>query len=193
MPLPAIVPLLSSLLPIAGAAAPLISKALGASEKTQAVIGDVAKAVTGKRDVETAVEAIKQDPNLALQFELGVLAKQNELQRMIFEDQQHERETYLKNVEGARARDVEVRRLTGGTNMRANIMILAAALALIFVIWQINAVADLNQGVLAIYNMAVGALLKMLSDAFQFEFGSSRSSQEKGNQLANLIDKVKDR
>ncbi|MDX1611632.1 MAG: hypothetical protein R3185_04630 [Candidatus Thermoplasmatota archaeon] len=187
-----LIPLLTSLLPLAGAAAPLIGKALGASEDTQKVIGDVAKAVTGKGDVETAVEAIKQDPNLALKFEMAVLQKETDIQRMIFEDMRHEREMHYGDLEDARGRDVEVRKLTGGTNTRPNVMLVCAAATLIFVIWQINT-ADLSSGVLAIYNMIIGALLKMLGDAFAFEFGSSRGSKEKSSQLEKLLQKIRDR
>jgi len=188
-----ILAMLPTLIGLAGAAAPIVAQAMGASEKTQNMIGGIARAVTGESDTETAVAALAADPKLALEFELAVLRDKTQLQEAVFADMKHRRETELRNVEGARTRDVEVRKLTGGTNNRANWMIFCAAAALIFIIWQINIVPEMNSGVLAIYNMAVGALLKMLGDAFQFEFGSSRSSQEKGTQLAQLLEKVRDR
>ncbi len=41
----------------------------------------------------------------------------------------------------------------------------------------------LDDGVLALITTVSGALLKMLSDAFAFEFGSSRGSREKTEDL----------
>ena len=57
-------------------------------------------------------------------------------------------------------------------------MVLCCALAIGFIVYEMRT-AEIAPGVLAVYNMAIGALLKMLGDAFQFEFGSSRGSKEK--------------
>ncbi len=56
--------------------------------------------------------------------------------------------------------------------------------ALVTIVVLINGNASIKPEVLAIFNMAVGALLKMISDAFQFEFGSSRGSKEKDLQMS---------
>jgi hypothetical protein len=58
-------------------------------------------------------------------------------------------------------------------------MILAAFCSFCYIAYLINGNADMKPGVLAIFNMAIGYLLKMLGDAFQFEFGSSRGSKIK--------------
>jgi hypothetical protein len=46
--------------------------------------------------------------------------------------------------------------------------------------------ANLDAGVLALITTVAGAMLKMLSDAFAFEFGSSRGSQEKTEEIFQI-------
>ena len=82
----------------------------------------------------------------------------------------------------ARDRDTKLKQ-TGYRNSRADLMILAVAVALIVDIVLLWQNPELPQGIVAIFNMMVGACLKMLGDAFQFEFGSSRGSKEKDIQL----------
>lgn len=77
----------------------------------------------------------------------------------------------------ARARDTKLRQ-AGYKNTRADVMIVVVAFALCLDITLLS-LYDLKPEVIAIFNMMVGALLKMLGDAFQFEFGSSRGSKEK--------------
>jgi len=67
----------------------------------------------------------------------------------------------------------------GYHNYRADIMLFLAFAALVFIIYQINSNAEIKPAVLAIFNMSVGALLKMIGDGFAFEFGSSRGSKTK--------------
>lgn len=82
------------------------------------------------------------------------------------------------DIQSARARDIQIKQ-AGYHNFRADVMLLAAFASLVTVICLINANEEIKPEVLAIFNMSVGALLKMLSDGFQFEFGSSRGSKEK--------------
>lgn len=167
MPFP--IPLLLGLAQVAGAAAPLIGRLVGGDDAEAAgqVIGNIAKAVTGESTPESALEVLKADPAMALEFEKAVLANKNELEAM-----------YLKDRQDARARDVAIRQ-AGQRNTRADVMVVVVGLVLAGIVWQLNTDTSIPDGVLAIYNMMVGAFLKMLSDAFQFEFGSSRGSKEK--------------
>lgn len=45
---------------------------------------------------------------------------------------------------------------------------------------------ELDAGVLALITTVAGALLKMLSDAFAYEFGSSRGSREKTAEILQI-------
>ena len=166
MPVP-IIPIALALAQIAPTVAPAIARLIGGrkAEAAAGAIVAVAEGVTGQRG-GGAVEALKMNPELVLAFEQAVMDREPEWDRMYLEDRQN-----------ARARDVELRK-AGYRNSRADMMIFCAAAALVFIIWQLNT-SDISASVLAIYNMAVGAILKMLGDAFHFEFGSSRGSKSK--------------
>lgn len=127
----------------------------------------IAREVTGAATPGGALSAIQKDPDIALQFEKALMGHERELEKMFLDDRQD-----------ARARDVAMRQ-AGYKNSRADAMVVVAFLALCFVIWAIWSKADIPDGVLAIFNMIIGALLKMIGDAFAFEFGSSRGSKEK--------------
>jgi hypothetical protein len=78
----------------------------------------------------------------------------------------------------------------GGVGVRANVMLVGAFASLLFIIGGLVYFrADIPDGVLAILNMTCGALLTMLGSAFNFEFGSSRGSSEKSNQMAYILAK----
>lgn len=150
--------------------APSLLRFFGVGEKPVAVAEkavQIAQAVTGKGTPEEALVAMRADPQLAHQFSLAVLQADTELERV-----------YLADRANARGRDVEVRKLAGGHNWRADIMVVACVIALCFMVNKILG-DTIKPEVLAIFNMAIGALLKMLGDAFAFEFGSSRGSKEK--------------
>jgi len=82
------------------------------------------------------------------------------------------------DIQNARSRDLQLKQ-AGYRNTRADLMIVVAFVAFVAIAWMINVNDEIKPGVLAIFNMSIGALLKMLGDAFQFEFGSSRGSKEK--------------
>lgn len=155
--------------------APSILRFFGVGEKPAAVaekVLQIAQAATGAQTPEAALAAMKENVTLAQQFQLAVLTADSKLE-----------ELYLADKANARARDVEVRKISG-YNWRADLMIVCCAAAFVYIVYAINGNPTLKPEVLAIFNMAVGALLKMLGDAFSFEFGSSRGSKEKDELLA---------
>jgi hypothetical protein len=167
MPLP-IVAIAAQLAPYV---LPKLAKALGgdkAQEVAETVVG-IAEAVTGKKGQEAA-DAIKADPQTALAYLQAQLDQEVKLEALVVEDRK-----------SARERDREYVR-AGRWNFRADLMVLSCVVALVFIINQIAA-ESIKPEVLAIFNMAVGALLKMLGDAFSFEFGSSRGSKDKDELL----------
>jgi hypothetical protein len=156
--------------------APSILRFFGVGEKPAAVaekVLQIAQAATGAQTPEAALAALKENAQAAQQFQLAVLAADSKLE-----------ELFLADRANARDRDVKVRTLTGGYNWRADLMIVCCAAAFVYIVYAINGNPTLKPEVLAIFNMAVGALLKMLGDAFSFEFGSSRGSKEKDELLA---------
>lgn len=126
----------------------------------------IAEKVTGRKGVD-AENAIASDPKLALKFKNAVLDNETEMNKL-----------YLADKQDARKRDLELRKM-GYNNIRADIMILAAAVVLIVDIYMLYSNPNMPNSVVAIFNMIAGSVLTMLNSAYQFEFGSSRGSKEK--------------
>jgi hypothetical protein len=129
---------------------------------------------TGHSDPVKALEQLQTNPETLLK--LRELAQKNEESI-----RGHLAEMYrleLGDFKSARDRDTGLRK-AGYKNNRADIMIAIAFASLIIIFVLINTNDAMKAEVLAICNMAIGTILKMLSDAFQFEFGSSRGSKEK--------------
>lgn len=152
--------------------APSILRFFGAGEKPVAVaekVVGIAQAVTGAATPQEALDRLRQNAELAQQFNLAVLAADAELEKAALADR-----------DSARKRDVEIRKLAGGENRRADFMVAAAAiglvaclLALIFFRKEIPGEAV---GIISTVAGIFGACLK---DAYAFEFGSSRGSKDK--------------
>lgn len=173
MPLPLLL-LASKLLPFASAI-PEVMRAFGSEKSADAAekVISVAQAVSGAATPDEAVRAIVGKPELQLEFQRMLSNERLEFSKLEVEDRK-----------SARDRDKEFIKV-GRWNFRADLMILGCVFALIYIVNEIAA-AEIKPEVLAIFNMAIGALLKMLGDAFAFEFGSSRGSKEKDDILAKL-------
>ncbi len=131
---------------------------------------------TGTDDPVEALAQLQGNPETMLK--LKELAIQNEADIRNHLKAMYELE--LSDFRGARGRDTELKK-AGYKNKRADLMIAVAFASFVFLCWLVNSNTSIKPEVLAIFNMSIGCLLKMLSDAFQFEFGSSRGSKEKDN------------
>ena len=69
-------------------------KAADVAEK----VTEIAKAVTGKEDVNEAAEMIKADPSLALQFKTKVLEHEEAMERIVLEREK----LFISDVQDAR-------------------------------------------------------------------------------------------
>ena len=124
--------------------------------------------INSEVSAEAAARVIRADPNRMLQY-----------QERMAELDNAETAMYLQDRQDARDRDVALHK-AGYKNTRADLMIVCAFVCLLGIVAAIYfKKAEVPGEVLAIFNMAVGAILKMIGDAFQFEFGSSRGSKEK--------------
>ncbi|PKR55394.1 hypothetical protein [Thalassospira marina] len=138
-----------------------------AGEVAQSVV-DVAQSVTGTSSPDDALVAMQADPSLVIDYKKHMASVQAELDK-----------AYLVDRQNARDRDVKLKQ-AGYHNYRADIMLTLAfvcVVALVYFLWEAR--LDMPDQVFAALNMALGMLLKMIGDAFQFEFGSSRGSKEK--------------
>ena len=149
-------------------AAPALARLIGGSKAgkaADAVVG-IAEAITGQTGAD-AVKAIQKDPALALEFERAVMAQEAEILRLSHEDRKD-----------ARARDVELRRI-GYSNWRADILAIGAMIGLVALIWTLLFVSIPDGPARDVLLILSGALVTIVKDVYQFEFGSSRGSKEK--------------
>jgi hypothetical protein len=99
---------------------------------------------------------------------------------------QQEHQRILEDRQSARAYQAQ---LGESGRRRGDFMLVGVSLGLlaciVAVVWPGVQIEDAE---LALLSAVAGALLKMLSDAFAFEFGSSRGSKEKDDQLREFKD-----
>ncbi len=157
------------------AVVPIVAGLVGGETagKAAASILGIAEQITGKKGNE-AVDAIKADPALALQFEQALMNQEKDLIKLQYED-----------IKDARSRDIEVRKLNSGKNHRADILAysaIASFIALIFFFF--FRVPD--QGIKDIMILLIGNLAGIVSTIYAYEFGSSRGSKDKTNILGGL-------
>lgn len=165
-----ILPLVSVAASLAAEFAPGLVRSLAGDKAGDVAekIVDTAKAVTGAADPEAALAMLREDKKAQLEFKRHMAELEIELEK-----------AYLADRQNARSRDVELRK-AGYRNTRADVMLFmafACLIAIIYFTW--SGRVDMPDNVFALLNMAAGMILKMIGDAFQFEFGSSRGSKEK--------------
>jgi hypothetical protein len=161
--------------------APSIMRFLGVGnssvEAAQKVV-DIAQGVAGAKTPEEALQAIRANAELAQQFNLAVLAGEKELEL-----------AYLGDRQSARARDVEFLK-AGRTNTRADVMVVGVVLGLIAclasLIWFRGGLPGEAVGIISTVAGIFGACLR---DAFQFEFGSSRSNRDKDSVISQMANR----
>lgn len=179
---------LSAITTALGGPSAIISKITGllAGKDAAAVAGKVVDTATktfGSTDPEVIKAQIAADQTKLAAFQASVEADTKAY------------EIEVEDRKDARARDLELRKIVddkgvpAGANPRANVMLGMAFCSFITIIfltvWFRSTIPD---GVLAILNASVGALLYMIGQAFNFEFGSSRGSSEKSNTISNMAD-----
>lgn len=156
---------------LARAYAPRVVRHLTGSDAAADVaerVVDVAQAITGTATPDAAAAALQADPQAVLRFQEAMAGIDADLER-----------AYLADRQNARERDVEFLR-AGRTNTRANVMLVAAFMAVI-AIAAVLGFSDVDSGDAAAgFLMAVGGMFaRNIGTAFDFEFGSSRGSRLK--------------
>lgn len=173
---------MAPLIPIALALAqfaPQVMRYFGAGDASTAVaeqVVNLAQTVSGAKTPEEALAAIRADAQLQVAFQQRVLELDSQLEQ-----------AYLADRSDARNRDVEMRKLTGGKNTRADVLALGAVIGLIACLLVLGFFRQQMPGeAVGIVSTIAGIFGTCLRDAFQFEFGSSRGSREKDDLIANL-------
>jgi hypothetical protein len=158
--------------------APSIIKWITGDDKSAKVaekVIDVARVVTGKQDAAQAVEAIRLDPAIQLQFQQHIIDLDADLER-----------AYLADIQDARKRDTEFLK-AGKRNTRADIiaaLALIGVLALTVAIWRDPSINEYAKGT---FTLVLGRLLGYVDQVFAFEFGTTRGSKSKDETINQLI------
>lgn len=164
-------------LALASQFAPSIIKYFTDSDTAADVAGqviDVAKAVTGKGEPESALAALQADPDLAMKFKTAIMENDTELEK-----------SYLADRQSARNRDVAIVQ-AGRTNHRADILAVLAVGALCLCVWMVASHPDLPAGAREAIMFVAGVFAAAVRDVYGFEFGSSRGSKEKDSAITKL-------
>lgn len=156
--------------------APSLMRFFGAGEASAAVaekVVGIAAGITGTKDPAEILASLKANAELAHQFNMAMLAADADLEK-----------AYLADRQDARRRDIELRKLTGGKNKRADVMVIGAVVGLIScLVVLVFFKKDIPGEVVGIVSTIAGIFGACLRDAFQFEFGSSRGSKDKDELL----------
>lgn len=160
--------------------APQLMRFFGAGEPSVAVaqrVVGLAQNITGAPTPEAALEQMRASAVFQREFAMKSLELDADLERAFLADRQD-----------ARAHDIEVRKQTGGTNQRANLMIAGAVIGLIScLVTLVFFRGNIPGEVVGIVATIAGIFGACLRDAFQFEFGSSRGSKVKDDSNADMM------
>lgn len=156
--------------------APQIIKWITGSEKAADAAGavvDIAEQVTGRKGAD-ALDALKADPALVLQFRQSVIAQEADLDK-----------AYLADRADARKRDAVF--ISAGTrNYRADFMFLLAVAMISALVWLVWKDPSINEYMKGIFTLVLGRFLGYLDNIYNFEFGSTRASKSKDATIENL-------
>jgi hypothetical protein len=158
--------------------APLMARWMGGEggEKVAHKVVDAAQSITGHKDPLRVLDALKADPKLVMQFQQALLQMDHELEMAGYKDR-----------ESARLRDIALAS-AGRSNLRADIMVVSAALGLIGCLVTITLYRMKLPGeAVGIISTIAGIFGSCLKDAYAFEFGSSRGSKLKDSKLSALF------
>ncbi len=162
----------SALTPFFPAIAQWIS---GDDEKRAQDVLAIAKTLTGTDDPLKVRSLLAKDPNLLLQFQKNLFE---------LEKTRHQEET--RDRTSARNRDMALMH-AGRQNLRADIMVIAAALGLGGCLLALAFYRENLPGeAVGIISTVAGIFGSCLKDAYAFEFGSSRGSKDKDQRVREL-------
>lgn len=157
--------------------APMIARWMSGdqAENVAHQVLDIAKKVTGQEDHTTAAKALSENSLLVAEFQKELIRIDAEFEIQLLQDRRN-----------ARERDIAISQ-AGRRNVRADIMVLSAAIGLVTCLWTLTCYAGTLPGeAVGIISTIAGIFGSCLKDAYTFEFGSSRGSREKDS-LAALI------
>lgn len=147
-----------------------------AEEAAQKAI-DIAKAVTGKDTGETALEELKVNPDLVMQYRTKMLDQEEAFEQMYLVDRQDARKRDTAFVEAGRY------------NWRADLLAFLAVGGMILCVYFIARDINLPERAVNAIMFIAGVLASAVRDVYGFEFGSSKGSKEAQGTIADILKK----
>jgi hypothetical protein len=159
--------------------APIIARWLSSNSENAETIAhhvvEVAKKVTGANEPNEINQALAENALLVRDFQKEIIKIEAELEVQMLKDRQ-----------SARERDIAIAQM-GRHNVRADIMVISAAIGLITCLYTLTRYCGALPGeAVGIISTVAGIFGACLKDAYAFEFGSSRGSREKDSVVAML-------
>ncbi len=135
------------------------------AEEAATTVVAAAKALTGHENADEAVASLKANPEQQLAFQAHVMDNQLAWEKL-----------FLDDVASARDRDLRIQ-LAGIRNNRADVLVGLAVFGLVAIVVALVYIGAGLDDVVKGFIISVGTLLaNKVGTAFDFEFGSSRSS-----------------
>lgn len=169
----------SDIADVIGTAAPVVGTLIGGP--AGGAIGGLVASVLGVDAKPEAVSQALQDPAGLVKIREMELTHARELQALTIKAEADR----LADVQDARARDIQVRQLSGG-NIRADVLAITAIAGLIGLCVALLFVDIPDGPARDVLLLLAGGLLTLTKEVFSYEFGSSRGSAMKSEQLADL-------
>lgn len=170
-------------MPIPALIAPLLAQ--GLSLISNAVMAKGKAWVEEKTGVKLDQPLSAEDTLKLRQYEMD---HEEELLRLKIEDNKLDLDAFKTEVAdrgSARDRDAWFVKM-GRHNYRADIMVAVAAVAVAWLVYMVWQESDLNEYVKGIVTLVLGRFLGYLDNIYNFEFGTTRGSQNKDETIKRL-------
>lgn len=154
--------------PLGGAAAAFLADKLGLEAKTVEAVSEV---LNSGRMTPDQISAVK-----LAEIDFAKFLKDNELKL---------EEIAAKDRDSARVRDTAFVQ-AGRWNFRADLLALLAVGGLIVCVWFVARDSELPERAVNAIMFVAGVLAAAVRDVYNFEFGSSRGSKDKDEQIRTL-------
>lgn len=172
-------PVIAAALGLAGFA-PIIARWLGGDQAQDVAtkVVDIAQKITGTLDPIEAIQQLQENTDMVSAFQKAIIQVEAEIELAVMKDRQD-----------ARLRDVALLN-AGRSNIRADVMVIAAAIGLILCLASLACFSEALPGeAIGIISTIAGIFGACLKDAYTFEFGSSRGSKEKDNAVVAMMER----
>lgn len=154
--------------------APALAKVFGANSTSSEYAekaAQIARVVTGSSDNDSALAKLTDNPELLIEYQKTILQQETDLEGL-----------YVSDKESARLRDVEFLK-AGARNYRADFLVGISVVVVFTILGVVILATDLNEYAKGALTTILGVFLNMLTNVFNFEFGTTRKSEDTQSQI----------